>query len=149
MNINLIFDQAVGTLPAGFVASLNAVVQYLDSHFNNPVTINIHVGYGQINGQPLSPGALGQSLTFFNQYSYSAIRTDLIANATSADQIAAVNSLPATDPTPGGNGHYWVSTAEAKAIGLSGASSATDGFIGFSNTKYFYYHTRYCASRGS
>jgi hypothetical protein len=141
MNINLIFDQPVGNLPAGFVASLNAVVQYLDSHFNNPVTINIHVGYGQINGQPLSPGALGQSLTFLNQYSYSAIRTDLIANATSTDQISAVNSLPATDPTPGGNGHYWVSTAEAKAIGLSGASSATDGFIGFSNTNSFTYNT--------
>src|SRR5262249_56313788 len=46
-------------------------------------------------------------------------------------QISAVNSLPASDPTPGGNGHYWVATSEAKAIGLSGPSSATDGFIGF------------------
>ena len=43
MNINLTFDQPVNTLPAGFVASINAVVQFLDSHFNNPVTINIDV----------------------------------------------------------------------------------------------------------
>src|ERR1700730_17785095 len=141
MNINLTFDQPVNTLPAGFVASINAVVQFLDSHFNNPITINISVGYGEINGQQLSPGALGESETFLNEYSYSALRTALIANATSADQIAAVNSLPATDPTPGGSGNYWVSTADAKAIGLSGSSSATDGFIGFSNTNTFTYNT--------
>jgi len=132
MNINLTFDQPVNTLPAGFVASINAVVQFLDSHFNNPVTINIDVGYGEIDGQPLAPGALGESETFLNEYSYSALRTALIANATSPDQISAVNSLPATDPTPGGVGNYWTSTAEAKAIGLSGPSNATDGFIGFS-----------------
>ena len=141
MNINLTFDQPVNTLPAGFVASINAVVQFLDSHFNNPITINISVGYGEINGQQLSPGALGESETFLNEYSYSALRTALIANATSPDQISAVNSLPATDPTPGGSGNYWVSTADAKAIGLSGASSATDGFIGFSNTNSFTYNT--------
>src|SRR5215470_14375623 len=141
MNINLIFDQSVGSLPTGFVATLNAVVQFLDSQFNNPIAVNIHVGFGTINGGPLAPGALGESETFLNQYTYSAVRNALSANASSPDQIAAVNSLPATDPTPGGNGHYWVSTAEAKAIGLSGASSATDGFIGFSNMSAFTYNT--------
>jgi hypothetical protein len=141
MNINLTFDQPVNTLPAGFVASINAVVQFFDSHYNNPITINIDVGYGEIDGSPLGPGALGESETFLNEYSYSALRNALIANATSTDQISAGNSLPATDPTPGGTGNYWASTAEAKAIGLSGASSATDGFIGFSNTNSFTYNT--------
>src|SRR5215470_13152000 len=111
MNINLTFDQPVGSLPAGFVATLNAVVQFLDSQYNNPVSINIHVGYGTINGGQLDPGALGESETFLNQYSYLAVRNALIANASSPDQIAAVNSLPASDPTPGGNVYYYVSTA--------------------------------------
>jgi VCBS repeat protein len=133
MNINLTFDQPINTLPSGFVASLNAVAQFLDSQFNNPITINIDVGYGEIDGQPLDSGALGESETFLNEYSYAAIRGALIANASSTDQVSAVNSLPASDPTPGGSGNYWVATAESKAIGLSGPSSATDGFIGFAN----------------
>jgi hypothetical protein len=141
MNINLTFDQPVNTLPAGFVASINAVVQFFDSHYNNPITINIDVGYGEINGSPLGPGALGESETFLNEYSYSALRGALIGNATSADQLSAANSLSASDPTPGGNGNYWVATAESKALGLMGASSATDGFIGFSNTNAFTYNT--------
>jgi hypothetical protein len=141
MNINLTFDQAANMLPAGFVASINAVVQFYDTHYDNPITVNIDVGYGEIDGSPLQPGALGESETFLNEYSYSALRSALIANATSPDQIAAVNSLPASDPTPGGTGNYWLATAEAKAVGLTGASSATDGFIGFSNTNSFTYNT--------
>jgi FG-GAP-like repeat len=141
MNINLTFDSSVNSAPAGFVASINAVVQFFDSHFNNPITVNIDVGYGEINGSPLDAGALGESETFLNNYSYSALRNALIANASSPDQIAAINSLPATDPTPGGTGNYWTATAEAKGLGLMGASSQTDGFIGFSNTNAFTYNT--------
>jgi hypothetical protein len=141
MNINLTFDSSTSSAPAAFFASVNAVAQYFDNLFNDPITINITVGYGKINGGALFPGALGESETFFNQYSYAAIRNDLIADATSADQISAVNTLPGNDPSPGGNGHYWVSTAEAKAIGLSGPSSATDGFVGFANNFGFTYNT--------
>jgi len=134
MIINFTFDSSVNSAPAGFVASLNAVAQYLESQFTNPITINIDVGYGEVDGHILEQGALGESETFLNQYSYSQVRNALIANAVSPDQISAANSLPASDPTPGGSGHYWVSTAEAKAIGLSGASSANDGFVGFAST---------------
>jgi len=81
------------------------------------------VGYGKINGQNLVSGALGESNTFFNQYTYAAIRSALISSA-----ATGANALPATDPTGGGN--YWVTTAEAKAIGLSGPSSATEGSLG-------------------
>src|SRR5262249_52263099 len=131
MIINLTFDQSPGSLPSGFVASIQAAAHFLESIFTDPITINIDVGYGEIAGQNLISGALGESETFLDDYSYAALRGALVANATSADQISAVNSLPASDPTPGGNGHYWVATSEAKAIGWSGPSSATDGFIGF------------------
>jgi FG-GAP-like repeat len=134
MIINVTFDSSVNNAPAGFVASFNAVVQFFESHFNNPITINIDVGYGEIDGAPLASGALGESQTEFNSYSYSAIRTALVANAGSAVQISAANTLPASDPTPGGNGNYYASTAEARALGLSGPSSALDGFVGFAST---------------
>jgi hypothetical protein len=134
MIINVTFDSSVNNAPAGFVASFNAVVQFFESHFNNPITINIDVGYGEVNGQPLSSGALGESFTEFNNYTYSAIRTALVGNAASAVQMSAASTLPASDPTPGGNGNYYVSTAEAKALGLSGPSSAIDGWVGFAST---------------
>jgi hypothetical protein len=139
--INLTFDQPTSSLPAGFVASLDAVVQFYESIFTNPITINIDVGYGEIDGQSLQNGALGESEGYYNQYSYSQVRSALVANATSAAQVSAVDALPATDPSPGGDGNYWVSTSEAKALGLTGSSSALDGYIGFSNSFAFTYNT--------
>jgi hypothetical protein len=137
MNIVLTYDQPVNTLPAGFVNALNAVVQFYDTHYNNPITITIDVGYGEIgpNNTPLGQNELGESNTFFNSYSYSAIRSALIANASSPAQLAAVSTLPASDPTPGGNGVYYLSTAEAKALGLPpGSPPPVDGYIGFAST---------------
>jgi hypothetical protein len=124
MNINLTFDSSTNGAPSAFFAAINAVVQYFDSVFANPVSVNITVGYGEIDGQSLTSGALGESEANFNQYSYAAIRGALIANGG-----PGANSLPAADPTNGGN--YFVASAEAKAISLSGPSAATDGFIGF------------------
>jgi hypothetical protein len=126
MNINLTFDSSTSGAPSAFFAAMNAAAQYLDGIFLNPITVNITVGYGKIDGQSLVSGALGESDTFFNQYSYSQIRGALIASSTTG-----AGTLPASDPTGGGN--YWVATAEAKAIGLAGPNSATDGFIGFAS----------------
>ena len=126
MNINLTFDSSTSGAPSGFFAAVNAVAQYLDGIFLNPITVNITVGYGKIDGQNLFSGALGESDTFFNQYSYSQIRGALIAGSSKGS-----STLPVADPTSGGN--YWVSTGEAKAIGLAGPSSAVDGFVGFAS----------------
>jgi hypothetical protein len=134
MIINVTYDSSVNSAPPGFVASFNAVVQYFESLFNNPITINVDVGYGEVDGMPLSSGFLGESFTEFNSYSYSAIRAALVGNAVSAVQMSAAGTLPASDPTPGGNGNWWVSFAEAKAIGLPGPFSSPDGWVGFANT---------------
>ena len=49
------------TLFAQYTGAVNAAVQFFDSTFTNPVTINIDVGYGEVGGQPLSvrPETLG------------------------------------------------------------------------------------------
>src|SRR5262245_4546326 len=106
MNLNLTFDSSTNGAPAEFFAAINAVAHYCAAVFMAPVTGNITVGYGQIDGHPLAAGALGASEPDFNQYSYAAIRGALIANAG-----PGANTLPAADPTNGGN--YWVATAEA------------------------------------
>ena len=45
--------------------------------------------------------------------------------------------MPSTSPV---NGNYFLTTAEAKALGISGASSSVDGYVGFSSTYSFAYN---------
>jgi hypothetical protein len=92
MNINLIYDSSTTNAPAGFAAAMNYVVNFFDTVFTNPVTINIAVGWGEIAGQPLSSGALGESETAASPgYTYSQIKNALTANtAQSATDLAAL-----------------------------------------------------------
>src|SRR5271166_5792003 len=69
--INVTYDQSQSSLPAGFVAAVNYVVNYYESVFTNPVTVNIDVGYGEIDGQSLGSGALGESETYIDSVAYS------------------------------------------------------------------------------
>src|SRR5271165_2931836 len=125
MNINIQFDASVNNAPSGFESAVNAAVQFLDSEFASPVTITIDVGYGEVDGQRLGAGALGESLTNITSVTYSQLVNAL-----------PVGTLPATDPTHGGS--FLIATAEAKALGISGASGI-NGYVGFSSTAAFTY----------
>ena len=126
---NISFDGSVGNAPAGFTAAINYVAQLFASSFNNPITINLDVGWGEIAGQSMGSGALGESETYLNTYSYSQVRSALAGHATSADQQAAVATLPSSSPA--GSGSYSIATAEARALGLTAASGSLDGYVGF------------------
>jgi hypothetical protein len=127
--INVIYDSSVNSAPVGFKAGIQAAVSFLESVITTPVTVNIDVGYGEIEGQALEADALGESQTFLNTYSYASIKSAL-ANV---DPAAAAN-LPVNAP-----GSMWLSTAEAKALGLAGASTDIDGFAGFGSSFPFTY----------
>ena len=131
MILNLIYDSSVDSAPAAFTAGLNAAVSFFQDTFQDPVTVNIAVGYGEINGQPLGSNALGSSLSYFNHYSYSQVRSALAVDAISADDASSVGSLPLNNPN---GGNYWMTTAQAKAVGLQGASSHLDGYIGLTSS---------------
>ena len=133
MIINFTYDSSVNGAPVGFTATLTGVANFFQNAFSDAVTVNIAVGYGEVDGQALVPGALGESVTFLSGYSYAQVKSALAADAKSAGDTSAVASLPSSDPT---GGHYWVATAEAKALGLSN-SSGLDGFVGFSSTLQF------------
>jgi hypothetical protein len=137
VQINVTYDSSVNGAPAGFIPAVNSAIQFFQSHFTDPIAININVGFGEVGGQQMLPGALGESITFLNTYTYDQIRNALIADARSADDMSAVASLPGVNPT--GNGTFWVSLAEARALGLSGASNSVDGSVGFSSTNTFTY----------
>src|SRR4051794_14386474 len=137
LNFNVSFDASVSTAPVGFTSAFSSAIQFLQTRYNDPITININVGWGEINGQPLAPGNLGQSLT--NQqafFSYAQMKTALTNDATSATDATAVANLPAGDPY--GGTRFVMSNAEAKSLGLrAGNAAGVDGFVGFNSTASF------------
>jgi VCBS repeat-containing protein len=131
--INVTYDQSLSSLPSGFVAAINYVVSYYESIFTSPITVNIDVGYGEIDGQALSSGALGESEAYLSSYNYSTIKSAL-----ATVDPGAANSLPSSAP---GNA-MWIGTAEAKALGLPLQQPSTDidGYAGFSSVYPFTYN---------
>ncbi|MGN6750650.1 MAG: NF038122 family metalloprotease, partial [Xanthobacteraceae bacterium] len=110
---------------------VQAVVNYFESHFSNPITITIDVGYGEVDGSSLGSGALGESITYFDPVSYAQLQSALAATLNANGNSAAAATLPATSPV---SGQWWVSTAEAEALGITSASNNPDGYVGFSST---------------
>src|SRR5262249_17996286 len=106
-----------------------------ESHFSNPVTITIDVGYGEVDGQSLGAGALGESATNFNSVSYSVLQNALAANLNAIGDTAAAASLPATSPV---NGQWWVSTAQSEGWGMPSGQNNPDGLVGFSGGPNFF-----------
>jgi len=135
--INITWDSSVASAPAAFKTAVIAAAQYLESQFTDAVTMNIDVGYGEVAGYTLGSNALGSSLSYLSSYSYSAIKSALSKDATSATDTAAVASLGSTSPI---SGTLWTTTAEAKALGLLTSTTQLDGYVGFSSTLAFTYN---------
>ena len=122
---NITYDSSVGSASPSFVTAFASAVNYFESTFSNTsATINLNVGWGEVAGQRLPFGALGESSTNIFLASY-----DQLAHPTTPTPLSAL--LPATDPI-GGTHSYWVASAEEKALGLGGTSS--DGAVGFSSS---------------
>ncbi len=130
---NLTFDASTANAPAAFFTAFNDAAQLYEGAYSDPITINLHVGWGEIGGGNLNPGDLGQSSTVQQGiYSYAAVRNALANDASSAIDAAALSHLPASDPTQGAS--FVMSNAEAKALGLlAGNASSIDGFVGFNS----------------
>jgi len=137
MQIKLTFDPSAASAPAGFEAAIIYAASIFDAAFTNNVTINIDVGWNEINGDAVtdsnSPDRISASeFAQAPKFTYSAIQSALIANANSPVQQAADATLPAVDPSGGDT--FDVGRPEAKALGLLPANAgAVDGWIGFTN----------------
>ena len=136
--INISWDSSVQSAPSGFTAGVLAAVQYLESQFSDPITINIAVGYGEVMNTAMGSGALGQSRWYLSSVGYSQLASALTADATSTSDASAVASLPAGSPVNGGT--FWATTAQAKALGMMSATgTGIDGYVGFSSSYPFTY----------
>ena len=95
------------------------------SHFGNSVTLHLNFDMQSIDTRFSGENTFGNSLV--RGISYATLNTALHNHATTADDIAAVNSLPATDPS-GGRG-FDIPIGMARILGLAPAGSGTDDSI--------------------
>lgn len=134
MKIDLVFDASVSNAPAGFSTALTAAADYLDNLIADPITVNIQVGWGENNGQPIGGSlATGGPFIYGQGFTYAQVKGALAANADSAADALALAHLPAADPTGGGT--FFLAAAQEKAFGLMPADGKEiDGTVGFSDT---------------
>ena len=129
--INLVWDSQALAAPAAFRSAVTYAAQYLQSLITNPITINISVGYGEIQGSTLGAGVLGAAGPVQGVgLSYTQYRNELALQTGSPNVQAIANAMSATDPTRGDP--IYVASAQEKALGMmSGTASGLDGAMGF------------------
>jgi len=165
LKIDLIWDSSVANAPKVnginvFQSDVKAAAMYLTSQFHDNATINITVGYGTIAGYRVPASALGESITNLvdhidpnNQPLTFANLSSQLASDAAKDGWAI--TYPDSDPTL--SGHFWVTTAEAKALGWTPITQETltatnnnggvatqldiDGHVGFSSFKNIFDYT--------
>jgi hypothetical protein len=131
MIFNITYGTSVSGAPEAFKTTVATVAQFFQDTFTDPVTVNVTVEF-----LPLSAGGLGRSTYDLTSYSYSEITAALAQDSTSGIDGVAVASLPAADPISVTHAYY-MTTAQAKALGLAGASSASDGTVTFASNQPF------------
>ena len=99
-HINLVFDSSTAAVPDGFVTQIVQAASYLDALFTNAITINLSVGWGETGGVAMDNSQAYAEGGPSNVYliSFGALRQYLTASATSANDLASVAHLPASDP---------------------------------------------------
>jgi hypothetical protein len=133
LRFDLIWDSSVANAPTGFEAAIIAAATVYTKLFSNKDVINIQVGYGEVAGTRMGAGALGESESYGYLTNYQTVNTALQKDAVASTyQQSADMTLSALDPTHGGQ--FFVTSAQAKALGLSNAmATAVDGYIGLSS----------------
>jgi len=122
LRIDLIWDPSVASAPKGFMQAVIDAAEYYTTLFANKDVVNIEVAYGEIAGTPMAPGALGESESYGYLTNYQTVTAAL-----SHDGFVFSAS---NEPT---NAQFFVTSAEAKALGLVDPAANLDGYVGFSN----------------
>jgi hypothetical protein len=133
LQIDVVYDSSVAAAPAAFKACVNAVCQFYETLFTNPVTVTIDVGFGESDGQTLAATNLGQSNYRYVGVSYAVALSGLQAAAAPGSQ-----NLPATAPV---FASIELTVAQAYALGVLGnvTFGGPTGYVGFSSVNSFFY----------
>jgi hypothetical protein len=122
------------------MSTFGAVAAQFDAAITNPITVNIDVSLGAVNGVALPAGQPSGSFDTKTAMGSSAAASFSNAETALANTGAV---LPAANPTIGAGGSgagaiFYMPQAEVKALALPSARYPTtqpyDGYIGFSST---------------
>jgi hypothetical protein len=116
-----------GANAAAAEAAWIAAANIYESNFTDNIHVNITVD------AVAGTSVFGQSSTFLNSASYATLQALMVADKKTADDTTATGaggSITVADPVSGTH-TWWVSRAEAKAIGLIGDDLSNDGTTTF------------------
>jgi hypothetical protein len=133
LTINLTFAPSVTALSnkTQIENACTYVAQEFQFLYSNNATINIEVAAST------DSSFLGEAIPVTNNQTYAAVRSALIADATSPDQVQADSTLPSNSPT--GSTNLAVPSALEKILGFLPANGNTnDGTFEFSTTASSY-----------
>jgi hypothetical protein len=135
ITINLSYDPSVSGLSYfnSVKTAANYAAQQLDSLFSDNLTLNIELVASS------DPKFVAESsASSSGGFSYSTVRSDLLATPQTSTDATAYAGLPAS-PDPTGGGAFLLSNAQQKAMGLlSPTNAAIDGLFTFSTTAATY-----------
>ena len=134
LEFHLVWDFSVSAAPAAFKQAVEAAAGFYTQMYSNAEVINIAVGWGEVDGMPISAGNLAEGVRPGEHLTYSQVLSGLDKDAShSSAQAQADLTLSATEPL--GATHYYVPFAEAKTLGyISPIGTEIDGYIGISKT---------------
>ena len=136
MIIDVTYDSTVtGSSQAAQVeTSFNAVVSQFESAITNPITVNIYVSLGTINGSSLTLPSGDASGSFDTRTNMTGTSGTSFSNTKAA--LQSIGDTIGSDPTGGAT--FYMPQAEVKALALSSIAYPTsqpyDGYIGFTST---------------
>lgn len=138
LTINLIFDQSALAGPSAMRTAVQTCATQMQNIIYSPLTVNIDVGWGGMGGSPTTADTIGVT-NFASNYNttpfnatYAQVKAALIANAKSANALAAVVTLPGSDPA--GTGVYQLNPNQAYNYGLVSQPGAQTQWMGFATT---------------
>ncbi|HEX3884434.1 MAG TPA: NF038122 family metalloprotease [Stellaceae bacterium] len=140
LKINVTYGASVTALQstnaalyAQYTNAIQTAVNYFQSAIVTPITVTITFGWGEAGGTPITAGTGGASSTFIFPTTYAQLLVQAkAALTTSPIQVAALASLPQTDPTSGAA--FSIATAEAAALGFDTTGYTIGGGAGLSST---------------
>ena len=121
---------SISGLPTGYQQAIATAINFFETTITTNITVNLAFDWSSLG----AGGPVADSVTQYNGFTYSqvyqAIQTIDDSPTASSVQQAAANTLKANfpvDPTHGGQ--FWVTTADARALGLNTSLAPTDSTI--------------------
>lgn len=136
MVVNPVYNSSITSQAdaATIEAAFGTAASVYASAFSDPVTVNVGVSWGSVDGMTLPASAIGSSVdNLYGYFSYAQVRSWLGNAASTSTDASVLAHLPAASPA--GASSYVIPSAEAKALRIvSPAGAGMDGYIGFAGS---------------